>query len=218
MKNLFKRLFKTLAFRKFICWLIAWYIRLVYYSSRKSIVIEESAKPYIEGKSAALFAFWHGRLLMMPMIQPPKRKMHVLISTHRDGEVISLAMHNFGFGTIRGSSTRGGAAAAIKSMRALQAGENVSITPDGPKGPAMKVQAGIITIANMAKMPIIYSTFSATRQRRMRSWDKFMLALPFGKLYYYIGIMPVGTTAEALEDAMRNATHKVDRQSGLLVD
>lgn len=215
MNRLFKRLYKTLFFRQSICWLIAWYIRLVYYTCRIHLSAEEATKPYVRGELPAVFAFWHGRLLMMPMICPEKRKMNVLISTHRDGEVISLAMHNFGFGTIRGSSTRGGGSAALKSMKALQAGENVSITPDGPKGPAMKVQPGIITIAEMAKMPIVYATFAASRYRRMRSWDSFMLALPFGRLYYHIGIIPCGGTAEALQGKMVQAVAEVDKKAGI---
>ncbi len=213
MKKLFKRLYRTSVFRQLVCWLVAGYIRLVYYTSRRTSDIEEGARPYMEGKLPAIFAFWHARLLMMPMMCPPGRKMHVLISTHRDGEVISSAMHNFGFSTIRGSSTRGGGTAAIKAVKALQAGDNVSITPDGPRGPAMQVQQGIITISEMAQMPVLYAAYSATRHRRMKSWDRFMLALPFSKLYYKVGILHSPVTKEILEASMVKVTEEVDSKA-----
>src|SRR6185436_14685568 len=126
MKKLFKTLFKTAAFRTFICWMVTFYIRFVHYTCFRTYDVDEGAKLYMQGKQPLVFAFWHARLLMMPMLCPPGRKMNVLISTHRDGELISRAMNNFGFDTIRGSSTRGGSSAAIKAVKALQLGENVA--------------------------------------------------------------------------------------------
>jgi lysophospholipid acyltransferase (LPLAT)-like uncharacterized protein len=210
MKSFFKRLSKTSGFIRIICWLIANYIRIVHYSSLKTYDIDNVALPYVRGELPAVFAFWHGRLLMMPMLCPPKRKMNVLISTHRDGELISRAMHNFGFRTIRGSSTRGGTGAAIRSVKRLQAGDNVSITPDGPRGPAQHVQEGIITIAQMAKIPIIGVTYSASRHRRMRSWDRFMVALPFGRIHYKISAPLFDPDKEALERVMVSQVRDAD--------
>lgn len=210
MKSFLKRLSKTSGFIRIICWLIAHYIRIVHYSSLKTYDIDNAALPYIKGELPAVFAFWHGRLLMMPMLCPPKRKMNVLISTHRDGELISRAMHNFGFRTIRGSSTRGGSGAAIRSVKRLQAGDNVSITPDGPRGPAQHVQEGILTIAQMAKIPVIGVTYSASRHKRMRSWDRFMVALPFGRIYYKISAPLFEPDKEALERVMVSQVRDAD--------
>lgn len=215
MKSFFKRLSKTKGFLKIVCWLIAGYIRLVYYTSRVDLVIDEAAKPYMEGKLPAIFAFWHGRLLMMPMICPPKRKMHVLISTHRDGELIARTMHNFNFGTIRGSSTRGGGDAAMKTVKFLQAGHNVSITPDGPKGPAMKVQPGITGIASLADMPVIGVTYAASHHKRINSWDRFMLAYPFSQIHYRISAPLMSPTKEELENVMIEMTDRVDEDAGV---
>lgn len=210
MKKLFKRVTKSAAFHAVMVWLAAQYIRFVHYTSRKRIEVHESAKPYVNGDNPFIVAFWHGRLLMMPMLCPPKRKMNVLISTHRDGEMIAQTMHRFNFHTIRGSTSRGGVAAAINAIRALKDGQNVSITPDGPRGPAMKVQGGIITVAQKANVPIIPMTFSATRHKRARSWDRFMVALPFGTLYYRIGAAMWNPTPEQLEAAMVAQTEEAD--------
>jgi lysophospholipid acyltransferase (LPLAT)-like uncharacterized protein len=215
MKSLFKRLFKTEAFRRLICWLASFYIRLVYITSRKHMDMNAEAETYIRGKLPAIFAFWHGRLLMMPMLTPKSRKMSVLISTHRDGEMIARTMHHFGFKTVRGSTTRGGATAATGAVRALLAGENVGVTPDGPKGPAMKVQPGLLTIAHLSGVSVIPVTFASTRCKRMRSWDRFMLALPFGTLYFKVGAPMPGATSDQLEAEMVRITQEVDKLAGV---
>lgn len=173
--------------------------------------MDEATRPYAEGKLNGVYAFWHGRLLLMPMICPPGRKMHVLISTHRDGEMIARTMHHFGFGTVRGSSTRGGITAGMNAVKALQSGENVSITPDGPKGPIMQVQEGIITIAELAGLPIIPVTYASSRHKRMRTWDRFMVAMPFGTIYYKMGAPMLKPTKEALEREMVRITEDVDK-------
>lgn len=210
MKVLFKRLYKSDIFRAVLCWLIASYIRFVYYTSRIVLTVEDAAQPYMRGELPAVYSFWHGRLLMMPMICPPKRRMHVLISAHRDGVIIASAMHHFDFGTISGSSSRGGATAAIKSVKLLQAGENVSITPDGPRGPAMQAQEGIITIAQTANVPVLCVTYSSTRHKRARSWDRFMIALPFGRIYYKIGLLTENISQKTLDAKMNLLTQQVD--------
>jgi lysophospholipid acyltransferase (LPLAT)-like uncharacterized protein len=141
--------------------------------------------------------------------------MNVLISTHGDGELIARTMHRFGFATPRGSSTRGGARAAIISVKAIRRGENVSVTPDGPKGPPCKVQPGILTIAEMAGVPIVPITFSSTRHKRMRSWDRFMVALPFGHIYYAAGKPLLNATPEQLEEVMVAQVAMVDEKAGI---
>jgi lysophospholipid acyltransferase (LPLAT)-like uncharacterized protein len=210
MKKLFKRLFKSAFFSWLIVFLAANYIRLAYYTSFRHMEVDESAKPYLRGELQAVFAFWHGRMLLMPMVCPPGHKMQVLISTHRDGEMIARTMHRFGFGTPRGSSTRGGVTAAMQAVKALQAGDNVAITPDGPKGPAMKVQPGLLSIASMANVPVVPVTYSSSLHKRMKTWDRFMIALPFGRVYYRIGAPMMNATAEALEAEMVCLTQEVD--------
>lgn len=215
MKQLFKRLFKTAFFRWLICFLAANYIRFVHLTSRARYAFHEQAVEYMQGKRPVVFAFWHGRLLMIPKMRPPGRSMNVLISTHRDGEMIARTMHHFGFATIRGSSTRGGANAARGALRALKLGENVAVTPDGPKGPSMKLQPGVVTIAAIAGVPVIPLTFSCTRYKRMKTWDRFLIALPFGTIYYFAGPPMRGDTPEALEAALIRQAQEADAKTGV---
>jgi lysophospholipid acyltransferase (LPLAT)-like uncharacterized protein len=213
MKRFFKRAFKTEIFRRFICALTAFYIRLVYYTSRRSIMIEEGAMPYVRGDQPAVFAFWHGRLLMMPMLSPPKRKMQVMISNHRDGEMIARTMHHFGFGTLRGSSSKNGASVAMQAVKALEAGQNVSITPDGPRGPALKLQPGIVTVAELAKVPVLPVVYRAKRHRRMRSWDGFMVAYPFNRLTFQIGAPLWNADQNTIEETMVRQIEAIDAKN-----
>ena len=127
-----------------------------------------------------ILAFWHGRLLMMPAGYGGIRAA-ALISLHQDGELISRTMKYFGFKSIRGSTTRGGFSAVREMMRAYQERYDIGITPDGPRGPRYCVQSGIIELARRTGMPIIPVTFSASRKKIFRSWDRFLLPYPFSR-------------------------------------
>jgi len=144
-------------------------------------------------------AFWHGRLLMMPFAYPGQRVV-ILISQHRDGEYISRIAMALGFQVIRGSATRGGVPALRQIIRALKEGLNLVITPDGPKGPRAKVKSGVIEIARLTGAPIVPVSFSAVRRRFLKSWDAFLLPLPFSRAVYIWGepiyVEPMATKEE----------------------
>ncbi|HEU5046598.1 MAG TPA: DUF374 domain-containing protein [Rickettsiales bacterium] len=164
--------------------------------------IDELALPYLNGDLPAIFSFWHGSLLMMAMICPKANKTHAIISTHHDGEIIARTIQRFGIDVIRGSTTRGGAKAAAKAIRALRAGEHIVITPDGPKGPRMKVQTGVIDLARLANVPVICIACHSSRHRLMSSWDKFMVVFPFGAIYYRVSSPLANPTSATLEACM----------------
>lgn len=167
-------------------------------------MIHPDSAAYLSGDKNALYAFWHGRLMMMPLLCRPKHKMHVLISRHRDGLLISRVISHFGQATIAGSSGKRGAGAMKEVLRALKNGENVSITPDGPRGPYQSVSDGTIALAKLSGMPVIPITFSATRLRRFKSWDRFCFALPFSRIVFLVGApfyIPRDATPPQLEDA-----------------
>ena len=93
-----------------------------------------------------IFSLWHGQLLPL-LWQHRGEGVIVLISEHRDGEIVARAATSLGFGLIRGSSTRGADRALISLGRELQAGKEVAITPDGPKGPSQKYAPGALIAA-----------------------------------------------------------------------
>jgi len=128
---------------------------------------------------------------------------HMLISAHRDGRIIAGAMTYFGIETIAGSTSRGGSSALRKILKRLKEGGCVGITPDGPRGPAMTVSIGIVNIARLAGVPIVPATYATSRRRELASWDRFHLALPFGRGVFLFG-EPIEIGAELDETGLED--------------
>ena len=146
-------------------------------------------------------AFWHGRLLMTPLVYRGQG-LKILISRHRDGELITRTVRHFGLETVRGSSTRGGITGIKGLARALQEGYDVAIAPDGPRGPRFKVQPGIIQLARISGRPILPVTFSAFPRKVFKTWDHFVIPFPFSRGVFVWG-EPIwvdrGASAEEIE-------------------
>jgi lysophospholipid acyltransferase (LPLAT)-like uncharacterized protein len=143
--------------------------------------------------------FWHGRMLMLPFIYPGKR-LNILISSHRDGEIIANVMKRFRFELVRGSSSKGGTAALREMVLLLKNGSDIGITPDGPKGPAEVVKGGVAQIARLSGKAVIPIAFSSSMKLRLRSWDRFFVPLPFSRLVFVVGDPLYYTRGEEIED------------------
>src|SRR5579864_3960015 len=167
--------------RRMLCWLIHLYIRLVYRTNRWTVDGGEVPRRLRADGRGFILAFWHGRLMMIPMAWQRLAPMHMLISAHRDGRIIADAVTYFGVRSIPGSSRRGGSAALRSMLKRLEAGDCVGITPDGPRGPAMEASSGIVNLARLSGAPIVPIVFATSRRRVLHSWDRFHLALPFGR-------------------------------------
>lgn len=198
-----KRILKHPATRWVLCAVMAGLIRLTYATSRVVQEMDGDTVPYANGKKNAIFAFWHGRLMMMPAFRPPGRAMNVLISQHNDGTLIANTMHLFGINTVRGSSSRGAAPAAMELLTAMEAGDNVSITPDGPRGPFQQADKGVVQLAKLSGLPVIPVSYSISRHRRLRSWDKFMIALPFARMSL-IAAAPITVPRDASDEVLES--------------
>lgn len=165
----------------------AFYIMLTYRTSRWQWQVHPNAQKLLDANAPLIYAFWHGRLLMMPYTWRYKRPMHVLISEHRDGLFISRVCRCFKIGTIHGSSSKGALTGVRETLRALQKGDAVTFTPDGPRGPCHKVAPGVVAVAAKAGVPIIPWSFATSRGRTLSSWDRFLLAFPFSRGIYVAG-------------------------------
>lgn len=212
--SLSKRLLKSAFTQSVLSYLLAFYIRLVMVTNRKEFHIHPASAGLMRGEGNAIFAFWHGRMMLLPAINPP-RKMHVLISDHRDGRLISQVIGHFGQDTIVGSTSKGGTDAVRNIVRLLKKGDNVSITPDGPRGPNQQATIGIATVARLARKPVMPVTFCASKHKCMRSWDKFMVAKPFGRIVFCIGEPIMVEEADeaarlTIETAMNNLVKQAD--------
>lgn len=137
--------------------------------------------------SALVAALWHGRLIFAPFWAVPGRRIWAVISANRDGSFISAVVRRFGIDLIRGSSrdprkpekNKGGRAVIVESLRALRAGDIVVIAVDGPRGPRMRAQPGVAALSAAAQVPVLPIAFATRRGLRLRSWDRFILPLPF---------------------------------------
>jgi lysophospholipid acyltransferase (LPLAT)-like uncharacterized protein len=158
----------------------------------------------------AIGAFWHGRLLMTPLVYGG-RGLKILVSRHRDGELISRTVRHFGLETVRGSSTRGGIAGIKGLARALQGGYDVAIAPDGPRGPRCKVQPGVIQLARISGRPIFPFTFNASPRKVLPTWDHFIIPLPCSRGVFVWG-EPIWVDHAEGEEAMEQKALLLERR------
>jgi lysophospholipid acyltransferase (LPLAT)-like uncharacterized protein len=146
---------------------------------------------------------------MIPMAWQRLAPMHMLISAHRDGRIIADAVTHFGVHSIPGSTRRGGLAALRTMLKRIEESECVGITPDGPRGPAMRASGGIVNVARLAQVPIVPIVFATSRRRVLRSWDRFHLALPFGRGVFLWG-EPIEIDRELDETGLEHARMLVE--------
>lgn len=155
-------------------------IRLIASTMRITYVnFDAYGKMLAEGRHIIL-AFWHGRLLMMPYSYPG-RGITILVSQSKDGELVARTVEGFGIESVRGSSSKGWLGGVKGLLKAVRSGRDAAITPDGPRGPGMKAQMGVIQIARTTGLPIIPMTFSASKKKTFNSWDSFILPYPFSR-------------------------------------
>ena len=158
-------------------------IYLLYWTNKKRFHHPSlSDQPY-------LLASWHGEILMQSINYKhfrPHTDIYAIVSQHTDGESIAKTFHKFGFHTIGGSSTRGGIKALSRAIRLLKSGNDIAITPDGPKGPKYSVADGIVAIAQKTDTPILACHIRASKYWQTSSWDGTKIPKPFGTIDYYI--------------------------------
>ncbi len=159
-------------------WLAYWAIKILGRTMRFEEVHPEIPRSFWKKGVPAIGAFWHGRLLMMPIVYKG-RNLSFLVSPHRDGQIVGKAMTRFGFHAILGSSTRKGFS-GFKKMVKTHASD-IAIVPDGPKGPRHRVQMGVIELAKLTGRAVVPLTFSASKKKIFNTWDRFLLPCPFSK-------------------------------------
>jgi len=219
--GLLKSITKSDGFRKLLCWVGAQYIRLVYVTGRWDVVNGDVPKSYWDNDKPFILAFWHGRILLMPYCWNGKKEINMLISQHRDGQLIAKTVGHFGIKTIEGSTSKGGAAALRAMLKSLKNGQCIGITPDGPRGPRMRASSGVVNVAKMSGVPVIPCAFGTKKRKHLRSWDRFCVAFPFSKGVFVWGDpieVPKSAKGEALdelqqkvEDELTRVTNEADR-------
>jgi lysophospholipid acyltransferase (LPLAT)-like uncharacterized protein len=152
-----------------------------------------------EGPSVILL--WHDKLFLAPLIAQRcfGRRVSALISTSKDGAWLVAFFRLMGITAVRGSSNRRGAAALIALTRAMRAGQHAGITPDGPKGPALVFKPGAVSLSRLTRRPFLLLGIRYASCRRLGSWDRFALPLPFSRVELSIVREPMPAEGEGDE-------------------
>jgi lysophospholipid acyltransferase (LPLAT)-like uncharacterized protein len=149
----------------------------------------EGAEHYqavVDSGRQPILALWHGRIL--PGLHYFRNRGIVVITSQNfDGEWIARILHRFGFGTARGSSSRGGARALVQLRRDLADGRAAAFTVDGPRGPARVVQPGAVFLAGATGQPIVPYHVESDRHWTLTSWDRTQIPKPFSTVALVIG-------------------------------
>jgi lysophospholipid acyltransferase (LPLAT)-like uncharacterized protein len=173
-----------------------------------------------------VYSVWHGDIWHLVHAMRGQ-EVRVMVSEHRDGEVITRIVHALGYETVRGSSTRGGARALLGLARAAREGTaDPLLTVDGPRGPAGEVKEGVVFVASRTGLPVVPMGVATDRCWRARSWDRHALGKPFARVVVVYGDeIPVPEDAgreelvdrwvPAVAEGMRLAAERARMELGL---
>jgi lysophospholipid acyltransferase (LPLAT)-like uncharacterized protein len=169
--------------------LAAWLLQALFWTLRPVYIGEPVVRCLLDHHTPVIPAFWHGRLLFPLRLKQIYRlqRVTVLVSRSRDGEWISQIAQRFRVLPTRGSSHRGGGQGLLEMVRRVQEGYIACVTPDGPRGPRYRVQPGVVNLAHKTGAAILPVTYNAKWRKVMRSWDHFVLPMPFSRVVVIYG-------------------------------
>jgi len=199
---------RTLLNNRALVWLVGSllnaYGQLFLITSRLRIEADPEVERLVrEQRVPVIYALWHSHVFFVPLFRTYERRaVSVLLSAHRDAQIVGVAARLRGIRLVFGSSTRGGAKAYLQLLTVLQSGESVVMTPDGPKGPAERVKSGVIRLAQQSGCAIVPVALASSRLHRLKSWDRSLLPLPFSKAVFELGA-PLYCPDEALLEPLQ---------------
>ena len=157
-------------------------VKLLAYTLRVKYEGLEPIQELVRADRRFILAFWHRRLVMMPLAYPFKRKgrgVAILASDSRDGERSTATWKWFGIHSVRGTATDDGAKALVRMIRAVKDGWDFGITPDGPKGPLQELKPGVIALAKRTGAAIVPVCVAFDRAWHLKTWDRMPIPMPF---------------------------------------
>jgi len=173
--------------RRLVPYLAYSYVTFVGWTNRLTTVRGAIRDGFKARNERFIYAFWHQRQVYFTWAHRGVGAA-VLVSRSKDGEMIAETMRLSDIGAVRGSSSRGGAAAVRELMEVLKSGLDIGITPDGPKGPAREVKDGAVFLAQKLGVPLLPITNALSRKLEIKkAWDRFQVPLPFGRAYVVYG-------------------------------
>ncbi len=147
-----------------------------------------------------IYVFWH-EYILFPLYLRGHCRLTMLLSRHRDADLLAVAAGYFGFDHVRGSTTRGGLQALGEMIRRSRS-MNLTITPDGPRGPRRRLAPGCVYLASRTGMPLVAMGFGYQRPWRLNTWDRFAIPRPGSRARAVISppiFIPPNLSREELE-------------------
>lgn len=164
----------------------AWIRSVTFLDGAGSMVIRNAA----DSGRPVLLAIWHSELFALTGygLRNFDGRLATVVSDSRDGEIIAQVLERIGYGTARGSSTRGGLKALMALKKHMERGRIGVITVDGPRGPRHQVKDGAAYLARRSGAVLIPVRSRPERMRVFaRSWDRFELPFPFSRCHVFFG-------------------------------
>ena len=175
-----KKLLKHFIVQQLLAFIAFIYIVFVKITSNIKYENIDSPTKYWKNKKPFILAFWHGQLMTFSYTWKINKKLNILASSHSDGRFGASIARYFKLNNIPISSD-GNNLSLRPIFKILNSNNYIAITPDGPRGPKEKVSEGIIKIAKISKVPIIPVGFGSSKNFCLKSWDSFLITLPFSK-------------------------------------
>ena len=175
-----KKLLKHFIVQQLLAFIAFIYIVFVKITSNIKYENIDSPKKYWQNKKPFILAFWHGQLMTFSYTWKINKKLNILASSHSDGRFGASIARYFKVNNIPISSDSNNLSLR-PIFKILNSNNYIAITPDGPRGPKEKVSEGIIKIAKISKVPIIPVGFGSSKNFYLKSWDSFLITLPFSK-------------------------------------
>jgi lysophospholipid acyltransferase (LPLAT)-like uncharacterized protein len=159
-------------------WILRTLIALVNRSIAFSVENEGPVARMLEQRLPFVLVFWHGSMTF-PWWRMRRRHFAALVSQSKDGQLLADLLARWGYTVLRGSSSRGSKEAMAAMRGAVSAGHALCLTPDGPRGPYHEMKMGAVRLAQTMRVPLIIVSVGYQRYRRLRSWDRFEIPMPF---------------------------------------
>jgi lysophospholipid acyltransferase (LPLAT)-like uncharacterized protein len=217
-----KRLLRHPGVLRTLASLLGRYLDFALSTTRWTVIGQDNFAPFEQG-APVIAAFWHEHLPVMPALWKRARKatpglrLHVLVSRHSDGRFIGEIIARFGLEVAHGSSARngqnrGGARGAMALLSALEAGQQVVITPDGPRGPRRVAAPGVAQLAGLSGCKVLPCAAQITHRRVLGSWDRMILPLPWGRGVLVCGA-PIAVPRDGWDAALPEISAALTRAS-----
>jgi len=207
--------------KKFLSLVGAFYVYIVYISSKKTFINKNNFDKLILENKSFIYALWHDQLLLSPLTWQTKNRIDILISKHKDGDIIADLIKYHGFNSIRGSTKnpskekeKNSVTSIRQIIKTLKGDISIGITPDGPRGPRHRVSEGTINISRISNKKILPMALSYKKKWVLNTWDKFIIPKPFNEICIVWGNpldakvnkMDTPIQQEALEKSLINIT------------